>query len=517
MKKCVLLLIFVLPILSCLPVQAAVAANSPALITEVQTGGDTISQEFIELHNQQNTSLTLDGWQLQYISASGKTTIPLVTLQGILAPNGDALISYAGYLANADATFTESSGSGLLAASAGHVQLLDNAQNQIDCISWGSSASAITGCDTAKTAPLSGQSIQRPVTDGIYDRALGVVIASPPNPHGGGLFLPDPPPVDPPGAPNDPAGATYPALQITELLPDPAAPQADASDEFIELYNPTNTPVNLGDYTLLTGLNNTYHFRLPVTTLAPHQYKAFYSRDTGLSLSNTSSKAQLLAPDGSVLSNTVAYENIGEGEAWALIDNTWQITRQPTPDMANILVAPEGQGSHDTSTSTDPTAEISCPEGKYRNPATNRCKNIEASSASLACDPGQVRNPATNRCRSTSATVATTTTCQSGYERNPDTNRCRKIATTSTSITACKQGYERNPETNRCRKAALTSTSHDSSSGDTTHSTLSKLTAKIIIGIVIVTIAYAIYEYRQEMTRLLMRLRMRLTPTSKPR
>jgi hypothetical protein len=514
MKRCLILLLCILPFLSYRPAHAA-ADTAPILITEVQTGADASSQEFVELHNQQSTPMAVDGWQIQYISASGKTTSTLATLQGSIQPSSDVLLSYNHYLANADLTFTESSGSGVLAASAGHIRLIDNNQILIDCISWGSSASDITGCDSIKTAPINGQSIQRPLVDGTYDRALGVVIASPPNPNGGGIVLTTPPPVDPPGAPNDPP-TSYPAIQITELLADPAARQTDAADEFIELYNPTDTAVDLAGYVLQTGLNNTYHYDLPSLTLEPHQYKALYSQVTALSLSNASSKARLLAPDGSIVSDTAVYENTREGEAWALIDGVWQITTQPTPSAANILAQPSGQGSNDTTTSSSTTFEVNCPAGKYRNPATNRCKTIETTGDLQACDAGQVRNPATNRCRSAAAAATGTfTACQAGYERNPDTNRCRKITTTSATITPCKQGYERNPETNRCRKISLAANTHSSSPETATHA-LSKLTAKIVIGIVVVAIAYAIYEYRQEMQQLFLRLRARFAATKKP-
>lgn len=47
----------------------------------------------------------------------------------------------------------------------------------------------------------------------------------------------------------------------------------------------------------------------------------------------------------------------------------------------------------------------------------------------------------------------TTAPCKEGYQRNPQTNRCNKIAaTTKKEPTPCKEGQERNPETGRCKK-----------------------------------------------------------------
>ena len=68
-----------------------------------------------------------------------------------------------------------------------------------------------------------------------------------------------------------------------------------------------------------------------------------------------------------------------------------------------------------------------------------------------ACDVDEYRNPETNRCRNIALVSTSLTPCQDGYERNPDTNRCRKI-TSEPELVPCQEGYERNPDTNRCRK-----------------------------------------------------------------
>ena len=44
------------------------------------------------------------------------------------------------------------------------------------------------------------------------------------------------------------------APQISELLPNPAGTGNDATDEFIELYNPNDQPFDLSGFVLQTGL-----------------------------------------------------------------------------------------------------------------------------------------------------------------------------------------------------------------------------------------------------------------------
>ena len=66
-----------------------------------------------------------------------------------------------------------------------------------------------------------------------------------------------------------------------------------------------------------------------------------------------------------------------------------------------------------------------CPEGKYLNILTGRCKNLPTATTVAACKDGYYRNPLTGRCKK--IVTATEKTCAEGYERNPETNRCRKI------------------------------------------------------------------------------------------
>lgn len=465
------------------------------IITQVQTGATTASQEFIEVFNPTADAITVNGWQLQYVSASGKTTTTLATLSGSLAAQEYMLASFNNYITTADVTFGDVNGSGLLASSAGHVQIVDTTDSVIDCVSWGTTASAIPKCDWSKIAPASNQTLQRPISSNSYDTSLGVVVGSVIPPQAGGLSVP------PPSGP-----VTYPQVQITELLPNPKPPLTDENNEYIELYNPNETSVNLKDYVLQTGENNSYHYTFPSTIIESHQYIAFYSKDTHISLSNTTSRARLLAPNGSEISITPSYTSLAENEAWALIDGQWQATARPTPNDANIASAI----STTNSAPVPQTKSVDqCPAGKYRNPATGRCKTLVQSTAPTPCQPGQQRSLITNRCKATSkASTPAIAVCKAGYLRNSTTNRCRKITTPAKSAN-CKAGYERNAQTNRCRKITLTrANSHPAA--ENTKSATSKLTAKIILGVIVATIIYGSYEYRTECLRTYLKLKARL-------
>ena len=159
----------------------------------------------------------------------------------------------------------------------------------------------------------------------------------------------------------------------------------------------------------------------------------------------------------------------------------------------------------------------SCPAGKYRNPLTNRCKNIEASSShntdfdsEKTCPTGQYRNPETGRCKNNkTSTITAVKECKAGYERNPETNRCRKIKTETNNLKPCKDGYERNPETNRCRKKIATNsgTNHPVNQDDSIKN--EKPTNLIAFSsfsvAAIAATAYTGYQFRHKIRKLIFR------------
>lgn len=193
-----------------------------------------------------------------------------------------------------------------------------------------------------------------------------------------------------------------------------------------------------------------------------------------------------------------------QGYSWMLSDEgMWQWSTTPSPYGDNIVTVPV-------------TSVTVCPEGKYLNPDTNRCRTLEEAVNALAtCPEGQYRNPATNRCKQLMTTASTLKPCDEGQERNPVTNRCRSIVSAVAELIPCKDGYERNPETNRCRKVSAVlaaSAGGETLTGDA-ESTTSPLAAW---GWTIAAIAgagavgYGVYEWRHEIANGWKSLRTRI-------
>lgn len=210
----------------------------------------------------------------------------------------------------------------------------------------------------------------------------------------------------------------------------------------------------------------------------------------------------------STMSEYPAFGSTKQGYAWAADEaGKWDWTTTPQPDLPNKLTAivPE---------------VVICPDGKYLNPETGRCRTIaEAVSALAACPEGQERNPLTNRCRSTIVKTTSTilTPCAEGQVRNPLTNRCRSVLSEAAELIPCDEGYERNPETNRCRKvlgAAIGSANNPAALTQSTNLDSTKsadvwvwaLVAAGILGVV----GYGFYEWRRELSKIVARFVERL-------
>ncbi|MEO8784896.1 MAG: lamin tail domain-containing protein [Candidatus Saccharimonadales bacterium] len=468
------LLFITIFVASLLPVKLALAAAPTLIITEVQTGlydhtaGDQPQAEFLELTNASSNTLTLDdNWHLDYLSAAnnGSTapTSSLVGLAGSVPAGGHILASFNGYLPDlADLTFGSGSNqtTGLLAKTGGHVRLMDD-QVMVDCLSWGS-AVAIDGCQKLPGTAPDGASIQRALND---DQQYGEAMYKvPPSPEGRDGFMA----ATDLDATAGTGGCTD--IQIDELMANPSGD--DTGREFIEVNNPTQQKISLQGCGLQVGTKS-YNFAED-DYLAAGQFKAFYSSQTGLVLTNGGGSVQLL---GSA-QTAVVYPELADDQVWVQVDGNWQVSNQPTPNDVNLA----NDAAVDALTGTKLVDLTPCPAGKDRNPQTGRCKNITVAPAAKPCTADQVRNAQSGRCKKAAAANSSQKVCAVGQERNLDTQRCRKVVVKTPKI----------------------KTQDDSAASKTKPSYLIMLAVGSII------IIYGIYEYRRDLTYWTRQLKERL-------
>jgi len=487
-------------IVASLPVGTVSAANTNILITEIQVGINNEKNEFVEIYNPTDSALTFQNLRIEYLSSSftgslSTQTRVLGTFHGTMLPHTTLLLRNDLYVTpplevlNADIVFgsaTSNPTTGFLANSGGYVRLVQEngpgSPQLVDCIRWGGSeASTLAGCQRVAAAHASDQtSLQRPFINGVYQTANGI-IDSPITPRAILNTVDSPTP--------DPDPTTQPTCQgvsISEIVPNPDGD--DTGYEFVELFNATESDVDLTGCSLrigtaVQGLGGTIN----------PGYTAIY----GYTLPNSAGgQVAFVTPTGEAAVDYPA--SLGDDESYSLIDGAWQRGALSTPNAANALPAVV---AGTVATTTDDALE-SCGPGKYRNPDTNRCRNIEAGSILTPCNPGQVRNPDTNRCRNAAVAASVLAPCDPGETRNPDTNRCRKNATT-TALALCQEGQQRNPETNRCRKVAGANSANPISNPAKANS---KPVSYYVLGIVAaLALAYGIYEYRDNIYRLLLK------------
>lgn len=453
-------------------------ASSGFLVTEVQVGIDHAKKEFIELHNSLDTALDVNGWRVEFLKvdyASGLQDPPtrhLAILEGEVPAGGFLLLKNPEHpnplelLALSASDFaTAGLSSGALAGTGGYIRIVAVGENDelslVDCIRWGGTASStLEGCMRAPSAHGSDDSsLQRVFVDGTYDASYGLLNIEPVTPGSlHNITAPDPPiveeeeevPDEPPVVLPDeePVAPDYTpncnGIIFSEFLPNPSG--TDAGREFIELHNPSGDEVNLKGCSIeLSAATDRYTFETD-TFMASDEYLALYDSETSITLPNAAGGTLIFVQSEIELQTQSYPADLGDDKAWALIDGSWQETALSTPGFLNQYLVDSEVGQEENE--LEP-----CPEGKYRSPDTNRCRNVVSATIGLtSCAAGQERNPLTNRCRATTASTPSLAPCAAGQERNLETNRCRSVLAAKSVLAECPEGQERNSETNRCRR-----------------------------------------------------------------
>ena len=132
---------------------------SSLVVSEVQTGGASASDEFVEVANQGAGPVDLAGLEVVYATASGSTVTRKAawTTATILGPGKRVLIANGAgvFAAVADATY--SSG---FAATGGAIALRVVGGTTVDAVGWGDASSSFVE-GSAAAAPPAGSSLER--------------------------------------------------------------------------------------------------------------------------------------------------------------------------------------------------------------------------------------------------------------------------------------------------------------------------------------------------------------------
>lgn len=125
-------------------------------------------------------------------------------------------------------------------------------------------------------------------------------------------------------------------IRITEIFPAPEK----GGQEWIEIANLGDTPVNLGNWLLTTEKKKTGGYHIPNSVdLSPGEYRIFFAKEIKLPLNNEGTRVSLFDYQGAEISH-VAYDHAKPAHAYANIQvdasaPKWGWTASPTPGKQN--------------------------------------------------------------------------------------------------------------------------------------------------------------------------------------
>ncbi len=393
------------------------------LITELQTESQaSANEEFIEITNVSEATIDLAGWVIQYRSATGTSWQDKALLSGMLYVSGSLVVSTQSYNVEGSTFFWTATG-GQLAATGGNIRVLaPGLELAEDTLAWGN---GIFGETTAATKALKGKSIHRKTVDAKYvdtnnnsadfveDLADPVNVNATPEPVEVTDPVDDPipvpdenteqPPVDvipdivpddiespevdqPPlpqedsPAPDTPSNPPL-SIMITELMINPASPELDSKDEWVELYNPNDQVFNLTGFKLQAGSSYGYTYLFADTLIQPFGYLSISSGESNLALSNTTGAVRLLDETGEIHGSTVSYDEVEEGSTYALDGlDQWLWTTTPTKSSFNVFT----EAPVIIKTAIKKTTAAKQPAQATKKASTVKTTAVKASTASSA-------------------------------------------------------------------------------------------------------------------------------------
>lgn len=410
--------------------------------------------ELIELRNSTGETVDLTGFSLRYTNSSG-TEIELLEFPDGSEMRGESVLLRYSKSPNSeqgDLIYTTS-----LAMTAGPLELWKD-DEKLDSVCW----TGKTGCEKAFKSANPTTLVRNDDGEGFTHLSDYLPRFDANNP---GLFVPT--------TPDDDLGMEKPVprcreIEFSEVY---AYYVNDKTEQFIELYNPSDQPVDIGKCTLRYK-KKTYELE---GIISPDGYYAYYPNGK-FSLTknpNTSNSIELVDADEKVVDELVYLHGQKKSTSYAKFYDasgaeTWSHTYMRTPNRTNIYQ-------------------------EFRS-----------------CESGKVINPETGNCVKADTVASANGTCPAGKYRNPLTGRCKNIETEKKKK-ECAAGYERNPETGRCRKIKTANTGADYTLVPMTHSDNKVFVAAgIVVGLVSLGILYIVWQFRREIVRVFRKLNKRV-------
>jgi len=277
---------------------------------------NSVNDEWLELYNNTENPINLDGWQL--VSQDGT---PKINLSGTVPANGFYLLERT----NDDTVPGISADkiyAGALSDSGENLKLYDNLNNLIDQVNCSTGWFAGLGKPEYKTMERkTDNNWQTSQNSSGTPKAKNSITQQVEQ-------LSEKPQVA--------EETTYPSgIVINEILPSPEG--LDEKEEWIEIFNQNSFEVDLSDWQITDSEGKTTAFIFPAgTKIKPNEFLVISRLITKITLNNDGDVLNLIQPNEKII-DSVTYEKAPRGQSYNRIASQWAWSNVLTPGSTNVI------------------------------------------------------------------------------------------------------------------------------------------------------------------------------------
>lgn len=166
-----------------------------------------------------------------------------------------------------------------------------------------------------------------------------------------------------------PAGSAQAAIILNELLPDPSGNESASNPEFVEIFNPDSTSINISNWSITDLKNNKFATIPEGTIISSNAFLVFYKSRT---LNNSGEEIVYLRDAASNIIDQITYNNAVEGKSYSRVSSFWEWL-EPTPNAPNKILTENPQ----------PTNQETLPSQSPSYTQNNNTENSNSTSSPL--------------------------------------------------------------------------------------------------------------------------------------
>ena len=345
-------------------VPLSVKASNPLdiVVNELAWMGTTHSpnDEWMELYNNTENPINLDGWRL--VAQDGT---PKINISGTIPANGFYLLERTNDETvpgiSADKIYT-----GALSNSGENLKLYDNLNNVIDEVNC--SAGWFTGLGKPEYKTMERKNPQLSDSDS-SNWQTSQNSGGTPNSKNSVFaeneivdvkprqYQDEPKPKE-----EKPKPIISSGIVINEILPSPEG--ADEKEEWIEIFNQNNFEVDLSGWQIADTTDKIYTFLIG-TKISAQGFLVLFRPETKITLNNDEDGLSLIQPNGNILDN-VNYQKPPQGQSLNRIEDGWVWSSALTPGSANIIPAPSAKIKNEEKNKEKPQKELAAVSESFR-------------------------------------------------------------------------------------------------------------------------------------------------------